>query len=344
MLADIDLMIRGGVIGISVLTFAILVSNARTRRKSLPLGALSLALTGMLTREQGISAAWAPEAIDPALFLSHFMWPALTWFVLEIFLDGQERRDVGGPLYLLAGVITALCFVPNGVGTAHLVLSIVLFLALLLVVLRSAKGDLMENRRSFRVVFIGFVCAFGVLKTVFYTVYSFDDQPFWAPTVMALALLIFEIVFAYWALRPGGSLWTEESAPRPRHTPEPVDLVDTYLLEQIDTAMQGELWRREGLTIGEMAEELGVPEHRLRHAINRDLGYRNFPAFVNGYRIAAAKAALSAPENAQKTILEIAYDVGFASLGPFNKAFRAMTGTSPRDFRRMVSDDRSIPA
>lgn len=344
MLAEIDLMIRGAVIGISVLTFAILVSNARTRRKSLPLGAIALPLAGLMTKEQGVSAAWAPEAANPALVLSHFMPLALTWFVLEIFLDREERREVASPLYLLAGLITALCFVPYDIVVLHMVLSLLLFAGLLFVVLRSAKGDLMENRRSFRVVFIVLLSSFGTLKTVFYTIYSIENQPHWAPTAMALAMLFFEIVFAYWALRPGGNLWSEETAPTPRRNPQPTDPVDTYLLAQIDKAMQGELWRREGLTIGEMAEEIGVPEHRLRQAINRDLGYRNFPAFVNGYRIDAAKAALSAPENAQKTILEIAYDVGFASLGPFNKAFRAMTGTSPRDYRRMESGKSSIPA
>jgi AraC-like DNA-binding protein len=35
------------------------------------------------------------------------------------------------------------------------------------------------------------------------------------------------------------------------------------------------------------------------------------------------------------TVLEIAYDVGFASIGPFNRAFRAATGHSPTEYRRM---------
>ena len=96
--------------------------------------------------------------------------------------------------------------------------------------------------------------------------------------------------------------------------------------------------------IGALADEIGIPEHRLRATINRTLGHRNFASFINGYRIEAAKSALSARDEAQKTILEIAYDCGFASLGPFNKAFRAMTGTSPRDFRRSAANNASIPA
>lgn len=344
MLAEIDLMIRGAVIGISALTFLIMASNARTRGKSWPLGAVAIAMAGMMTKEQGVSTAWSAGAENPALILSHFMPLALTWFVLEIFMDRDERREVAAPLYLLSGSLTASCFMPYDLAQVQMILSLVLFAALLYVVLRSAKGDLVENRRSFRVVFITLLTAFGVLKTVFYSVYDMQTQPFWAPTIMASAMLVFEIVFAYWALRPGGSLWTSEDAPVKHRITAETDPVDTHLLAEIDKAMNEELWRREGLTIGQMADELNVPEHRLRHAINRDLGYRNFPAFVNGYRINAAKAALCAPENAQKTILEIAYDVGFASLGPFNKAFRAMTGKSPRDYRRSVSRNTSIPA
>ena len=344
MLADIDLMIRGAVIGISALTFLILASNARTRRKSLSLGAVALTLAGVMTKDQGVSAAWSPASESPALFLSHFMPLAMTWFVLDIFLERPERLEAGRGPWALATVVVAMCFIPFDLALLQLSLTVLLFSWLFYVVIVSARGDLVENRRSFRVVFVSLITAFAILKTVFYAIYDVSAQPDWVPTAFATVMLVFEIVFAYWALRPGGSLWSSDETPTPRVTSETSELVDTHLLAQIDKAMAEELWRREGLTIGEMADELSVPEHKLRHAINRDLGYRNFPAFVNGYRIDAAKAALSAPENAQKTILEIAYDVGFASLGPFNKAFRAMTGTSPRDFRRSATNNSSIPA
>ena len=34
------------------------------------------------------------------------------------------------------------------------------------------------------------------------------------------------------------------------------------------------------------------------------------------------------------TVLEVAYEVGFASVGPFNRAFRAEIGYSPTEYRR----------
>ena len=50
----------------------------------------------------------------------------------------------------------------------------------------------------------------------------------------------------------------------------------------------------------------------------------------------AAIKRLEAPEAEEQTILEIAFDVGFSSLGPFNRAFRETTGQSPTDFRKQA--------
>ena len=99
-------------------------------------------------------------------------------------------------------------------------------------------------------------------------------------------------------------------------------------------------WRTEGLSIGAVARDLGVPEHRLRHLINGRLGRRNFADFVNGYRISAAKAQLADPTLADATIASLAFELGFASLSPFNRAFRAATGLTPTAWRRRTLADR----
>jgi AraC-like DNA-binding protein len=93
-------------------------------------------------------------------------------------------------------------------------------------------------------------------------------------------------------------------------------------------------YRQEGLTIAGLARQLGLPEYRLRRLINQGLGYRNFNSFVNHYRIAEAKAALGDAQQVEVPVLTIALDAGFSSLGPFNRAFKAETGTTPTDFRR----------
>ena len=93
-------------------------------------------------------------------------------------------------------------------------------------------------------------------------------------------------------------------------------------------------YRQDGLTIGALAQQLELPEYRLRRLINQALGYRNFNSFLNHFRIAEARAALVDPTQATVPILTIALDAGFSSLGPFNRAFKAETGVTPSEFRR----------
>ncbi len=100
--------------------------------------------------------------------------------------------------------------------------------------------------------------------------------------------------------------------------------------------MATEPWRRERLAIGQLAQELGLTEHRLRRLINSRLGYRNFADFLNARRVEAAKQRLASPTDARTTVAVIAFDLGYGSLGPFNRAFRAATGATPTEWRRQA--------
>jgi AraC-like DNA-binding protein len=93
-------------------------------------------------------------------------------------------------------------------------------------------------------------------------------------------------------------------------------------------------YRSEGFGIAALAAQLGEPEYRLRRAINGELGFRNFTAFLNSYRLAEVKAALADAGQRDVPILIIAIDAGFGSLGPFNRAFREAEGMTPSEFRR----------
>jgi AraC-like DNA-binding protein len=94
------------------------------------------------------------------------------------------------------------------------------------------------------------------------------------------------------------------------------------------------IYRQEGLSIGRLAQLQGLPEYKLRRLINQHLRYRNFADFLNQYRAADAKQALGDPSQDKVPILTIALDAGFASLGPFNRAFTAAVGMTPSAYRR----------
>ncbi len=108
-------------------------------------------------------------------------------------------------------------------------------------------------------------------------------------------------------------------------------LVDALLRLMADERV----YRHENLTIGTLATRLGIPEYRLRRLINQRLGYRNFNTFLNNHRIEEAKAALADPTQAEVPVITIAMDAGFQSLGPFNRAFKATTGVTPSEYRRL---------
>ena len=61
----------------------------------------------------------------------------------------------------------------------------------------------------------------------------------------------------------------------------------------------------------------------------------NFNQMINRHRIAHA-CGLLAEAGATASILEISGRCGFASLGPFNRAFREATGLSPTEWRRQA--------
>lgn len=86
------------------------------------------------------------------------------------------------------------------------------------------------------------------------------------------------------------------------------------------------------LRIGDVAARLGQPEYRISRCISAALGFANFNRLINHHRIERAKRLLADPDR-DRPILEVAFDCGFGSVGPFNRAFKDQVGTTPRAFR-----------
>jgi AraC-like DNA-binding protein len=106
-------------------------------------------------------------------------------------------------------------------------------------------------------------------------------------------------------------------------------------MNALQQQMEGEsAYHDSTLTIRKLAEQLTIPEHQLRRLINRHLGYRNFNDYLNRYRIDEAARRLADPVQERLPILTIALEVGYASLTPFNRAFKARHQQTPSEFRR----------
>ncbi len=104
------------------------------------------------------------------------------------------------------------------------------------------------------------------------------------------------------------------------------------------------VYRRPKLSIRSLADQLGLPEYRLRKLIHEELGFRNFNVFLHHYRLREACEMLSDPRQARTPILTIALTVGYQSINTFNRAFREIVGETPSTFRARSRDGSSNPA
>lgn len=101
-------------------------------------------------------------------------------------------------------------------------------------------------------------------------------------------------------------------------------------------------YREPELKVADLAARLGVPEHRVSRLIGQSLGEANFNQWVNRHRVAHARRLLADPA-CSASILDISGDAGFASLGPFNRAFKAATGMTPSAYRTAARQARQAP-
>jgi len=336
-LDQLDLALRSSAITVLFLLAALMLRAPVGRDGRLAVLAVAITQSAFLLT-YGAPAALTDHAIFRDLGLVAAAMPmAVTWLLLAIFLDPPYPR---WPWLLAAGVVSGSLYyngVTNGFPTACSALALLLYSGLLVLSLWTAKGDLVERRCRARPGFAAAIAGFGILMTGAQVSGALEvGSPVFA-LMQSAGTLALALAFALWILRPDADLWPGPTlaAEDPVHpAPSLARPEDAALIARIEAVMEAGIWREESLTIGILASRLAVPEHRLRRAINQGLGHRNFSSFINRARIGAAQDALADPAQMGRTILEIAYDVGFASLGPFNRAFRAETGQSPSEYRR----------
>jgi AraC-like DNA-binding protein len=202
----------------------------------------------------------------------------------------------------------------------------------------SWPADLVERRRRVRVFIVCIVALYGGLNAVLQIIVAGRHVGDVAETVNAgvLACTVAAIVYAMMRVDAADLFPAAAEPPIVFSQPATDDAADQKLIDALMRLMADErIYRQENITIGVLATRLKVPEYRLRRLINQRLGYRNFNVFLNNHRIEEAKAALADPAQAEVPVITIAMDAGFQSLGPFNRAFKAVTGVTPTKYRRV---------
>jgi AraC-like DNA-binding protein len=257
-----------------------------------------------------------------AIFDDHFKfrWSLLIWFLvlivphLNFFVGNLTPWPGFSQVSSIVARLTSLGFVLAGLYTA----------------LRTRQGDLVDSRIRFRSTFLfGTAALIGVTLIV-------ELIPIQRDAIIVLQVLqrfaIFSITL-YFLLNNFGIRSGFFFKEIPKAKPSSVD--DPQLRAKLQTLMEEQkIYRKEGLTIGALAELMHEQEYRLRRLINGQLGFRNFNDFLNQYRVNDACEILSDPAQNKKTILEVAYQLGYQSIGPFNKAFKDLKGITPTAYRK----------
>jgi AraC-like DNA-binding protein len=336
-LDSLELILRGVAIGALVATAAGLWRAGKGHSARLAGVLFSLSVIAYALQ----SSAHSREAIGALEPVVHFMalgGSGLFWLFIVALFDDREISPltlspfVALTLLGLIGWLGPRPLLPS-VWIMHNLIEVGFAIHALVVIVRSWRGDLVEARRRLRGPFLGAVTLFVVVLAGFEIGESFGIEADWYELLGATALALFCGAGAVVFLQAQPALFGA-AGPQPAAGPG-LDAGDQRMLSRLEEVMSaGEAWRREGLTIGSLAEEVGVPEHRLRRLINDHLGHRNFVAFVNSYRIGAAKERLSNPATARTPVSAIAFELGFASLGPFNRAFKEATGQTPSEWRK----------
>lgn len=318
----------------------------------------------------GIGAYLVVPLLDSSLWLKSIAVilatsvPAMFWlFTQSLFNDWDQKNLSVGPLRSAAiGLFLVVAFASYGLGRpeewlgppaaqamfylAYLFRVVFLMLALS-AILGEWSQDLLESRRRLRRIMIGLGGAYILVVIVAELILGGRPAPLLLELGHSLLLTLLLLVLSVWLLFispdglsasleiPSATKPSNDDTEKPDDTEDKLSLTEQNWLEALRKHIETDCgYRNTNLTIGKLGERLLIPEHHLRRLINRHLGYRNFNDFLNHYRIAAAAKRLAEPEQERLPILTIALDVGYASLTPFNRAFKVLHQQTPSEYRR----------
>ena len=343
---QIDLMVRGGSITLLALWSWIMLRDHRDALPARTAVAMNLTiicyiLSGPLGNFSGFTVAGVATDVASVMAAPAFWLFALVWF--------NDAPVIGRRNWMLTTAFASLPVVQVILilTTQHFSLFIWTLIrfgmfaygaAGMWIAWKSRENDLIEARRRLRssmiwaiggfVIWVNFVELFNrsdVLGTI--------SRTFTEAAMLAVTFAVSTVLYRISTADLFAANAPATSPDDVRVSPEP-----SPLALRLRTLMEHDRpYRAERFSIAALAAQMGEQEYRIRRLINGELGFRNFTAFLNSYRLTEIREALRDPAQREVPILTIALDAGFGSLGPFNRAFRDAEGITPSEYRKTAA-------
>ncbi len=336
----LEYVLRGGTAALCLL-FAGRLVRPPYRLGPETLGALFCIGTAGYALVSSPAATHFPDEIRHLLSGIATMNSVLFWWFATALFDDQFEWNAWRliPFAMMAGLFTLRTFTAGLLETEiddmlQMVVIIGLMGHVLWLALAHRHDDLVETRRRFRLVIAILLGSLGVIVSVADLILWGAPAPQWLTTLHAIAIFSFAMIFNQWILSPIDIFPNTKEEPGGPSIAETPKTLDEAALQRLLSSMENGTYRREGLTIAGLAEHIAYPEYKLRRLINGHLGFRNFSAFLNSYRVKEAKRLLADPQMGRVQITQIALDLGYGSIAPFNRAFKVAEGVTPTAFRK----------
>lgn len=346
LISEIDFFIRYACIGQMILLIAFLFYNPPRKHTTLLAQTAPLLLALGVIAYLLLTAPFSPRPhgfIRSVLLMFTHTMPIFLWlFGKQVFDDDFHLKRWplwGKSLWVVLALFYLYTFLVRG-GGGHLqmlshVIALIFILHLLASVVLTWRNDLVEQRRVARFWLVLLVSLFFLmLDLVELSNTRLNRHQIFMLMSASICLIgtsiTTAILFIYKSSRPatGTELVTGSNVDTSRYSrliPQ-----ENALYEKLKIFIANAGYLQADLTISRLAEQLDCPDHHLRKLINQRLGYTNFNAFLNHYRIEAAQKKLI---ETSLPVLSIALDLGFGSIASFNRAFKDIVGLTPTAYR-----------
>lgn len=290
------------------------------------------------------------------------------WLVARALF--RESNAISGKHILAAGGLALLLIIGQGLGLIQSVAQgelaalqqsrvalyevVNLFSSCMLVLaawegcrgLSKAQGQRLWQR----LLFLGSYCSAVLVCTV---AVKFAGSPDAAAelskvlsTICAIQIIIVTQVLIYWRFHRKSECSKDtklssiqDSLPTKSGCSDKTSITDNesdqVLAKQIRQVLeQQNMYLQANLKVADLARHMSVSEYRISRVFRHHFNARNFNQFINEMRIKHAKRLLEKTENIQWPIFVVGLESGFASVGPFTRAFKSSCDMTPNQYRQ----------